>query len=145
MNIRNLYFYERSGHEFETEFADIAARFARTQWGKGSIKFSTIKQDRFEGTDLFVLGVPIDITLAYEKKTSMRQIGSLMLEGLSIEFGIRFGNGKSRFKTPVLVIGAESALGITKGNMWIALETIKAHIQQILDTGMDSYFEATEA
>jgi len=46
---------------------------------------------------------------------------------------------------PVLVIGAETAIGITKNNMWITLDIIKDNIHEILNTGMDEYFLATEA
>lgn len=67
------------------------------------------------------------------------------MDGVTIDFGVRFGNNKATFKTPVLVIGADSALGITRSNMWIALETIKDNIQKILNTGMDAYFFAIEA
>jgi len=46
---------------------------------------------------------------------------------------------------PVLVIGAATAIGITKANMWCALDIIKSNIHKILNTGMDEYFLATEA
>ena len=145
MSIRNNYFFEAGGHEFESGVVDVLSAFAKREWGSSAVKFSTTQQDRYEGTDLFVLGVPIDVTLAFDKKNKTRRLETLELDGVTIDLGIRFGNGKAQFKTPVLVIGAETALGITKTNMWITLEIIKSNILKILDLGMDKYFLAAEA
>ena len=138
-------FFEKSGHDFEYSVVDVVSSFAKHEWGMGSVKFSTVQQDRYEGTDLFVLGVPIDITLDFERKNKTRKLGTLKMDGLTIDFGVRFGNNKAKFKTPVLVIGAETALGITKSNMWITLGIIKDNIQEILNMGMDKYFLAIDA
>lgn len=145
MNISNRYFFETGGHAFESEIVDIVSVFAKRIWGSTAVKFSTEQQDRYEGTDVFVLGVPVDVTLAFDKKNRTRKLGELTLNGVTITFGVRFGNRKATFKTPVLVVGAETAIGISNSNMWIVLDTIKANIQEILDTGMDNYFLATEA
>lgn len=145
MSIRTNYFFETGGFDFESKVVDVVSTFAKREWGIGAVKFSTVQQDRYEGTDIFVLKVPIDVTLAFEKKNRTRKLGELSLDGVTIDFGVRFGNNKATFKTPVLVIGADSALGITRSNMWIALETIKDNIQKILNTGMDAYFFAIEA
>ena len=144
MSIRNQYFFEAGGHEFESGVVDIVSSFARREWGVGAVKTSTVQQDRYEGTDVFVLGVPIDITLAFEKKNKTRRLDALTLNGVTIDFGVRFGNAKVTFDMPVLVIGAETAVGITKSNMWAALDTFKVNVQEILNKGMDEYFLATE-
>jgi len=143
--MRTSYFFEKSGHEFESRLVDVVLSAATREWGTKSVKFSTSKQDVYEGTDLFVLGVPIDVTLAFAKKNHTRQVGSLQIDGVTVDLGVRYGNGKAIFETPVLVIGAETAVGITKSNMWVALDTIKTHIKDILETGMDEYLLATEA
>ena len=134
------YSFEASGHEFESDVVEVVSSFAEREWGIGSVKSSTVQQDRYEGTDLYVLGVPIDITLAFEKKSNTRRLGTLLLDGVTIELGVRFGNHRANFKMPVLVIGAETATGITKSNMWLVLEIIKTNVQEILNTGMDQYF-----
>jgi hypothetical protein len=139
------YFFENGGYKFESEMVDILSDSAKHLWGDKSVKFSTKQQDRFEGTDLFVLGVPMDITLAFDKKNKTRRLGTISMDGITINFGVRFGNGKANFKTPVLVMGAEAASGITNNNMWVALDTIKSNIREILDVGMDKYLLATEA
>jgi len=145
MRVKDSYFFEAGGHEFESDMVEVLSAFAKREWGNTAVKFSTKQQDIYEGTDLYVLGVPIDITLAFEKKNKTRRLKTLELEGVTIDLGIRFGNGKASFKTPVLVIGAETALGITKSNMWITLDIIKSNILNILNMGMDSYFLAAEA
>ncbi|MCL2047409.1 MAG: hypothetical protein FWG87_01665 [Defluviitaleaceae bacterium] len=145
MYTRNHYFFEAGGYEFESQMTDIVSVFARHVWGNKAVMFSTERQDRYEGTDLFVLGVPLDITLAFDKKNKTRKLSDLTLNGVTISFGVRFGNGKVTFETPVLVVGVETAVGITKGNMWAVLDTIKHNMQKILDIGMDSYFLETEA
>ena len=145
MNIQNNYFFEAGGLEFESGVVDIVSAYAKREWGADAVKCSTVQEDRYEGTDIFVLGVPIDITLAFEKKNKTRRLGALTLDGVTIDFGVRFGNRKTNFKLPVLVLGAETAVGITKSNMWAALDTIKTNVQEILNRGMDEYLIATEA
>ena len=144
MKINNGYYFEAGGYEFECEMIDAISFFANKEWGPSAVKFSTEKQDRFEGTDLFLLGIPVDVTMAFERKNRIRKLESLSRDGVDIHFGVRFGNGKVSFKTPVLVIGVETALGITKNNMWLAIDGIKSNISEILNEGMDRYFTAVE-
>jgi len=143
--MRDNYFFEAGGYEFESGVVDVVHSFATHRWGVGSVKFSTSRQDRFEGTDLFVLGVPIDVTLAFERKSRTRRLGAMSVEGLTIDFGVRFGNRKADFEMPVLVIGAATAIGITKANMRLVLDIIRDNITEILNVGMDEYFHATDA
>ena len=144
MRMNNRYYFESSGYEFESYLSEFITLFARREWGSSAVKFSTDRQDRFEGTDIFVLGIPVDITLDFARKNKTRLLGSLELDGVTIDLGIRFGNGRADFKTPVLVIGAESACGITKQNMWVTLDTIKSNILNILDLAMDKYLQVAE-
>ena len=144
MSLKNNYFFETGGHKFESGVVDAVSAFAEREWGINAVKFCTVHQDLYEGTDLFVLGIPIDVTLAFEKKNRTRSLGALTLDGVTIDFGLRFGNHKANFKIPVLVIGAETALGITINNMWVALNIIKSNIHEILNVGMDKYLIATE-
>ena len=144
MCTKDNYFFDNGGHTFEAGVVDIVLSFAKSEWGHGAVKFSTMKQDFCEGTDVSVLGVPIDVTLAFGKKNKIRELGALVLDGLRIVFGVRFGNSKADFETPVLVIGAETAIGIKRSNMMITLDIIKDNIRKILNIGMDEYFLATE-
>ena len=137
--------FNSSGNEFEALLLDILSAFAKKEWGIGAIKLSLERQDRFEGTDITLLGVPIDVTLAFSMKDKTRKMGFINKDGVTINYGVRFGNRKSDFRMPVLVLGAETATEITRSNMWVAIDTIRAHIKEILDIGMDKYFLATEA
>jgi len=140
------YFFEAGGHEFEADMVDVITNYAKRTWTwADAVKFSTVQQDRFEGTDLFVLGVPIDITLAFEKKNRTRKLGAITIDGVTIDFGIRFGNHKANFKFPVLVIGVANVIAITKSNMWVVLGIIKDNIEEILDIGMDKYAAVADA
>jgi len=139
------YFFERGGHDFESSMVEVIHQYARSAWGKGAITASTMKQDQFEGTDIFVLGVPVDITLAYEQKRQTRKLAQMSFDGITVEFGLRRGNGKSIFKTPVLVIGIEAAAGISYSNMQAVLGTIKHRIGDVINAGMDEYFGAVPA
>ena len=145
MRVQDNYFFEAGGLEFESDVIEVVSAFAKREWGDTAVKFSTVQQDRYEGTDLYVLGIPIDITLAFEKKNKTNRLETLVLDGVTIDLGIRFGNGRVNFKTPVLVIGAGTALGITTSNMWYTLDVIKSNLLKILDLGMDKYLLATEA
>lgn len=142
--MKNKFFFETGSREFEYGIVDVVSTFAEREWGTGAVKISTAHQDRYEGTDLYVLGVPIDVTLAFDRKNKTRKLGAINLDGITIDFGIRFGNRKANFKIPVLVIGAETSLGITLNNMWVVLDIIKSNIQEILNIGMDKYLLATE-
>ena len=99
----------------------------------------------FEGTDIYLLGVPMDVTLAFGKKDKTRRLGNVSRDGVTVSFGVRFGNAKASFRMPVLVMGVEAAIEITKENMWITLDTLKTRIREILDLGMDEYLLATDA
>jgi len=145
MSISEKYYFESSGYEFESEMADFITSFARKEWGDAAVKFSTELQDRHEGADIFLLGIPVDITLNFARKNKTKWLETLVLEGANINLGIRYGNGKVKFENPVLVIGAETALGITMQNMWVTLDIIKSNILRILDLGMDRYFQVVEA
>jgi len=145
MNKAHHYFFETIGYEFETGMVDVVSSFAKKEWGIGAVKFNAVRQDHYESTDMFVLGIPIDVTLAFEKKSKTRRLGSLMLDGVTIEYGVRFGNSKAAFNVPVLVIGAATAIGITKSNVWHVMNTIKSYLHEILDTSMDHYLLATQA
>ena len=141
--MKTNYFFESGGYEFESGMADVVEAFATREWGSRAVKASTQSQDSYEGTDLFVLGVPIDITIDFDRKDKTRRLGGLSLDGVAIDFGIRYGNRKANFNLPVLVIGAASAVGITRSNMRLVLDIIKENIKKILNMGMDEYLLAT--
>jgi len=142
----SIYFFEKSslGIEFETDMVEVISSFAKKTWGTSSVKFTTTKQDRYEGTDLFVLGIPVDITTAYKTKKRMKHLKKIVRNGMVFELGLRYGNEYCTFKTPVLVIGVKTEYcEITKANSWCVLGDIKANIEEVLNIGMDKYLWAT--
>jgi len=144
MGMNGRYFFESNSYEFEADMVDVITTFAKREWGVKSVKFSTRKQDLFEGTDLFVVGIPIDVTMNFAQKNNTQKLGEMDVDGISIDFGVRIGNGNVDFKTPVLVLGVESAAGIGRSNLWVVIETVKSNIKEILNKGMDKYLYATE-
>lgn len=68
---------------------------------------ATEEEDLHQGTDFFVSGVPIDVTLD-ENKNYTKFIKKYMLEGITINVMIRYRNAFSRFDKPVLVFQFET-------------------------------------
>ena len=145
MGYKNDVLVFSTGIEFEDAVTQIVERYSLKSWGIGAFKFSTLKQDKFEGTDFTVLGVPMDITLNYEAKKRMIPVSRTLTYGnLSVQFGVKTGNVRKRFETPVLVLGFSSLWNVTKDNMWLIIDEIKNNLQEILEVGMDEYFAVTE-
>ena len=70
------------------------------------------KEDEEKGTDFFLFGMPVDITGApLDMKsctTKVRQDGIESPDGgLTVDFGLRSGNGKGSFAKPVLVLSIQ--------------------------------------
>ena len=141
----SLYSSATMSKRFEDDILEAVSSFARRMWGPAAVKLSTERQDKHEGTDISVLGVPIDVTLNYGMKDKMRQVDEIRLDWLTVRLGIRFGNKYADFRTPVLVIGVESLAEIYMGNLWLAIDALKERIGDILEAGFDRYFVATEA
>ena len=68
---------------------------------------SGTEMDTRKGTDFLFNGIPIDVTYNFFGKDNMTIIeDSYTLPlGVTVKFGIRYGNNRSRFTTPVLVVG----------------------------------------
>ena len=136
--------FQSKGIKFEEGFADVLMTYSKKTWGKSAAKFATTQEDRYQGTDLFVLETPIDVTLNFWHKRRTKRIGTLSFDGLKINFGLRFGNAFKTFPIPVLVIGVDCAVDMEDTNLWATLENLKTQAKNILDFGFDSYFAATE-
>ncbi len=68
---------------------------------------STREEDLYYGTDLFIGDTPIDITLDADKN-NVKFIKKIILEGLTVNVLIRYGNGFESFDKPVLVFHLET-------------------------------------
>jgi hypothetical protein len=121
-------------------------RFSKEEWGVGAFRFSTEREDKIEGADMYVLGVPIDFTLCIGKATRMRKIKTtIKIDGYAFEFGVRYGNAYHTYAQPVLVIGVEGGTKITKSNAYVLVDSIKRNCKNILNTAMDCYFDVVPA
>lgn len=132
------------GQEFEDVIMEKIGVFSIETWGKGSFK-STVNTllDKNAGTDGILMGVPIDVTLDYISKRQTKKLSNIEFDFGSVTFGIRYGNGKVKFETPVLVIGFDVI--IPKQYLVNTVDMIANSFEEILETGMDLYLEATEA
>ena len=144
--MNDRYYFQTSGMDLEAEFQDVAITFARKEWGVGAARVSTLIEDRFAGTDMFVLDVPVDVTVHFDGKNHTTHLANITIDSwLSVSFGIRTGNGRTRFETPVLVIGVDAPGGVCSSNMGIVTDTLKRNIGSLLNRGMDEYFDYADA
>ncbi len=130
------------GEEFEDTIVEKIGTFSIKTW-KGGFK-STVNTllDTHAGTDFILLGVPMDVTLNYMSKNNTKTISRMEFGFGAVTFGIRYGNGRVKFETPVLVLGFDVVL--PKQYMVQAIDEISHNFNEILENGMDLYFEATE-
>jgi hypothetical protein len=138
-------FIESLGIEFEDSIIEKIGTFSAKIWGSNSCILSSMKVDQYQGTDFNLLGIPVDVTLNYDGKNYMRRLETTINTGVcTVNFGIRFANGKVKFEKPVLVIGFNFAF-INKGNVASLVDLCSESLQEILDTGMDLYLDTVEA
>jgi hypothetical protein len=130
------------GEEFEDTIVEKIGSFSIKTW-KGGFK-STINTllDTQAGTDFILLGVPMDVTLDYASKRQTKMISRIEFDFGGVTFGIRYGNGRVKFDTPVLVLGFDVVL--PKQYLVQAVDEISHNFSDILETGMDLYFENVE-
>lgn len=113
---------------------------------------ATREEDKNHGTDMYVYGVPCDITCDIMDKDHtviLSQRYELSFSGIKICFGVRTGNshnGYTRFDTPVLVIGFE---GLTFETMREWKERIISvfvqKLDEIIDVGQSQYWDWMDA
>ena len=137
---------ESTGIEFEETIIEKCGFVSKETWGASAFKFSTVTQDKMKGTDFFVLGVPVDVTLDLDNKRHTKISKDIEIDLLvaKVRFGVRFGNGHVKFDTPVLVIGFDTLLD-RNDVLSIASFISNSKFVEILNTGMDYYFETVEA
>lgn len=80
------------------------------------VRKSNVIEDLFEGTDMFIDGIRVDITLNDEKKGTLKFIESAQFKNVKVDFSVRTGNGRNEFNEPVVVIRFETNVPITKRN-----------------------------
>jgi len=121
---------------FKEETGDIMFQYVQKTWGSGYLKRSTMK-----GVDHSLCNVPMEWTANFREKNPT----TLTYEGMTVLFGVRWGRNREAVNTPVLVIGVESCWGASRFANNFTLNGLKAKINEIIEAGMDVYFNATEA
>jgi hypothetical protein len=140
-----------SGHTLETELIDTFATFFHKSTGKvdrSVFRFSTKEEDKFFGTDAFMYGLPVDFTcnMMGKNHTTILDVSVELLGIGRISFGVRTGNGRIKFETPVLVIGvdADTENGdishILKTSLGRLTDAVMKQAQAIVDVGSDAYW-----
>jgi len=67
-------------------------------------------QDQKEGTDFFICGIRVDVTMK-PVKNKVKYLDSFVIPGCTIHVQLRYGNRRLDFKEPVLVMYFESFIG----------------------------------
>lgn len=122
-----------TGNDYEAEF------MTGLKDSGVDVKRSTHKEDLFAGTDLFIEGIPVDVTSAFSTKDNMAI--TRYIKRLGMYMGIRTGNSHVKFKEPVVVVG--NSYDPNYCNAWIIpnlAEEVRKNAQYIADEVSDTYW-----
>lgn len=65
---------------------------------------SSREDDRYKGADFYFHRLPVDLSLNPNKRAVIYSKIDLDLPTCSIKVGVRFGNGRAKFREPVMVL-----------------------------------------
>lgn len=107
---------------------------------------STEDEDLYEGTDMFIYGIPVDITSYIEGKDRTHLFDPVVIideqKGYYVQFGVRRGNSKEDFKIPVAVIGLSTYSGqMSRWEIGDITERFQENIEEVITTLEDEYFK----
>ncbi len=127
--------HKPTGFEFEDEVVSVFKKYSEKM---GTLRYfkevSGTDLDTKQGTDLFVDGIPVDITSNFSEKRKMITLeDEVDVNGTAIKFGIRLGNGHITFKTPVMVVGIDASASFLNSYMDIIISEFAAKVDQIMD------------
>ncbi|MCL1839652.1 hypothetical protein FWF89_01460 [Candidatus Saccharibacteria bacterium] len=138
-----------AGHELETQLIDVFG-IHFTKKGKvlstSEFRFATSQEDRELGTDAFIYGLPCDFTCNFAGKNHMIDLHiNVDLPGIGlVRFGVRTGNGRVKFETPVLVIGIETEGYFSKSFIPNIIDSISHKIDDIINVGQEAYWNCCD-
>ena len=95
---------------------------------------ATVEQDRYQGTDLFYYGVPIDITYS-RTKDHLLPGTQKALPGYNAWTALRTGSNYHKFEQPVIILGYCSL------ELDIAIDQVQDHAEKILELLADEYWQ----
>ena len=126
------------GDQFEDEMCERFEIACNREWGVGTIKRPTGKQDALEGTDLFIDEVRADITLNSDKGGDIKP-AKKVLDFAKVRFGIRSGNGVKKFDQKVVVMHFDVNLSRGEISSFARMLTDK-DIVEIAQSSIDIYY-----
>lgn len=113
-------------------FEDSMGYLLKHLYGEDYVR-ATESQDQYEGTDFFISGIRVDVTMR-PVKNKVKYLDSFVIPGCTIHVQLRYGNSKRDFKVPVLVLYFESFIGYDPYDLvdLIEAECDKEFFDQIL-------------
>jgi len=125
------------GKELEDEVSFVMKKIGVSKIGS--------KEDKEQGTDIVIYGVPCDITCDYYGKDHMEKLPKVLdLKHIRISYGVRTGNnhnGFTKFDIPVLVIGIDAPIEYVKNYFDTIIDDIKRNLDEVVDMGQSQYFD----
>lgn len=133
-----------TGYELEDELVDSFSYYFKKKGllTKEIFRRSNKDEDVTLGTDAFVYGLPIDFTCNFSGKNHTEVLNTaISLSGIgSIRFGIRTGNGRTKFEKPVLIIGIDTDQYLRKNQIVHVVDAVSSKIERIIEVGSDAYW-----
>lgn len=126
------------GQLFEDEFCE---KFVTSGTHGVTVRKADIVEDLFEGTDLWMDEVRVDVTMNEQKQGTIKFYGKEELKDVTVHFGIRTDNGQYELPEPVVVLYFETRIEINKrqaGN--IPKNFCSAEVQAIVNGVFDTYY-----
>lgn len=135
------------GAEFEDSLAiSIEDHFVAAGDRKAVQRTGGTRLDWAYGTDLFIWGIPVDLTCAIAGKDHIEKLPlTTEVFGIKVEFAVRTANYHHRFRTPVLVIGFASTESFARAWMDRITEEFCVRIEEIMDMAQSQYWDWCDA
>ena len=125
------------GVELEYELRETCSVSLGKQYRK-----ATEREDKFEGTDCFIYGIRTDFTFNFSGKNKMHKLEkAINVDGIEFLFGVRFGNGRTQFSEPVLVIGINTSEWYLRNFMDDIVDSFRKNLDLIIETAQDQYWD----
>lgn len=137
-----------TGTAFEGEFVSILSSYLKKNGNERYFrKTMGYDEDKFAGTDVICMGIPMDVThhFAGKNHTIVYQQFNIDCGLFTLQFGIRTGNGCATFKKPVVVVGIDEESSMIAKYITNYMDAIRKNLDEIMDTVMDVYYDYCDA
>lgn len=138
-----------TGELFEDELLLTARRYFGGKNIAGTYEETDgTEADWKQGTDCKIWGLPVDFTYNFAGKDHMVACEQTvdLLCGVKVRYGVRTGNNHgAEFDTPVLVVGFECDSAWLHAMWENIFDDIRKNFMDIIDAGIDQYWETVDA